>query len=320
MPMFAPLPGDIVGAPPYRAAGCLTQGLFLKGDRAAQQRFCDLALNGPAGGALVFEAVMDLVLMTAIYADTMGSVNPPDSDKGVMQEWDVGFWTAVRGGRPGDEPNWKPYWLPSYLFVDSPAAMAAGREVYGYPKTTATFESRGQDHGDPSVTLVVQHFPAFGPDKRPVIGPLVTVSTNDPTEPAPGFLETLAAAWELFSDVAPIRLGSPLPPWPGLGMPQILLRQARDPVAIGQASLQEILLVTPEPTHITGIGLLHAPTVVEFTPSASHPIMETLGLAPSQVGELGFWVEQDFEVGPAVRLLDLSSPLGGSTGEAGDGG
>ena len=302
MPMFAPLPGDIVGAPPYRATGCLTQGLFLKGDRAAQQRFCDLALNGPAGGALVFEAVMDLVLMTAIYADTMGSVNPLDSDKGVMQEWDVGFWTAVRGGRPGDEANWKSYWLPSYLFVDSPAAMAAGREVYGYPKTTATFENRGQDHGDPTVTLVVQHFPVFGPDKRPVTGPLVTVTTDAPTVPAPGLLENsrggVGAVQRRRAD--PPQL--PAAALAGAGHAAVLLRQARDPVAIGQASLQEILLVTPEPTHITGIGLLHAPTVVEFTPSASHPIMETLGLALSQVGELGFWVEQDFEVGPAVRL------------------
>ncbi|HLZ84180.1 MAG TPA: hypothetical protein VKQ54_11490 [Caulobacteraceae bacterium] len=302
MPTFTPLPGDIVGAPPYRATGCLTQGLFLKGDKGAQQRFCDLALNGPAGGALTFEAVMDLVLMTAIYADTMGSADPPDSQKGVMAERDVGFWTAVRGGAPGDEGAWKTYWLPSYLFVDSSAAMAAGREIFGYPKTTATFENRGQDRGDPTVTLVVQHFPEFGPDKRPVTGPLVTVTTGAPGAPAPGFLETLAAAWELFSDVAPIRLGFPLPPWPGLGMPQIMLRQARDATAFGQASLQEILVVTPEPTNIAGIGLLQAPTLVEIAPSASHPIMDTLGLAPSQVGELGFWIEQDFAVGPAMRL------------------
>ncbi len=302
MPLFTTLPGDIVGAPPYRAKGCLTQGLFLKGDLAAQQRFCDLALNGPAAGALTFHAVTDQVLMSAIYADTMGSVDPPDADKGVMREWDVGFWTAVRGGRPGDEENWKPYWLPSYLFVDSPAAMAAGREIYGYPKSTATFENRGQDHGDPTVTLVVQHFPVFGPNERPVTEPLVTVTAGAPNTPAPGFLETLATAWALFNDIAPLHLGFPLPPWPGLGMPQILLRQARDAVAIGQAALQEILLVTPEPTRISGVGLLHAATLVEITPSASHPIMETLGLAPSQVGELGFWIEQDFEVGPAVRL------------------
>ena len=39
-PLIVRTPGEIVGAPPYRACGCLTQGLFLKGDRIAQQVFC----------------------------------------------------------------------------------------------------------------------------------------------------------------------------------------------------------------------------------------------------------------------------------------
>jgi hypothetical protein len=307
MPTLTPLPGDVVGAPPYRASGYLAQGFFLKGDLDAQQSFCDLALNGPAAGALSFRAVTEMVLMTAIYCDTLGSANPPDSEKGVVREWDVGFWTAVRGGRPEDEADWKTYWLPSYLFVDSSAAMASGREIFGYPKTTATFEDRSNQHNDPSVTLVVQHFPAFGPGLRPVTGPLVRVTTDDPGGAAPGLAESFEAAWNIFEGVAPIRFGFPLPPWPGLGMPQIMLRQVRDPTAIGPgptnpASLQEILVVTPTPTSITGGGLLHAPTLVEITPSASHPIMETLGLASSQVGELGFWITQDFEVGAAVRL------------------
>jgi hypothetical protein len=307
MPTFTPLPGDIVGAPPYRATGCLAQGLFLRGDLDAQQRFCDLALNEPAAGALTFRAVTEMVLMTAIYCDTLGSANPPDSEKGVVQEWDVGFWTAVRGGRPGDEADWKTYWLPSFLFVDSSAAMASGREIFGYPKTTATFQDRGQDRNDPTATLIVQHFPAFGPGLRPVTGPLIQVTTDDPSEPPPGLLETFEAAWSIFEGVAPIRFGFPLPPWPGLGMPQIMLRQVRDPMSISPgptslASLQEIIVVTPTPTSITGGGLLHSPSAVEITPSASHPIMETLGLAPAQVGELGFWITQDFEVGAAERL------------------
>jgi len=216
MPTFTPLPGDIVGAPPYRGVGCLTQVLFLKGDLAAQQRFCDLALNGPAGGGLTFRAVTDMVLVTGIYADSMGSMNDADRDKGMMQEWDVGFWTAVRGGRPGDEDNWQSYWLPSFLFVDSAAAMAAGREVFGYPKTAATFQDRGQDHDDPSATLVVQHFPRYGPGERPVVEPLVRVTLDDPGAHAPSPLQSIEAAWDIVKGVAPIHFGFPMPPLPGL--------------------------------------------------------------------------------------------------------
>jgi hypothetical protein len=302
MALFAQLPGDVVGAPPYRATGCLMQGLFLQGDRGAQQAFCDLALNNPGDGAVTFEAVTDLVLMTAIYADAMGSTNPPDRDKGVMQEYDLGFWTAIHGGVTGQEATWRTYFLPSYLFVDSAPAMASGREIYGYPKTAATFQDRRSDPDDATVTVVVQHFPTFGPTERPVAEPLLTVTIDAPGAAAPGPLATIEAAWDLFKGVAPVHSGFLLPPWPGLGMPQIMLRQARDAVTLGDAAMQEILVVTPQLVRVTGVGPLHAPTTVTLTPSASHPIMETLGLAPSQVGRLGFWIEQDFEVGAAVRL------------------
>jgi hypothetical protein len=251
--------------------------------------------------------VTDMVLMTAIYSASLGSTNEADCDKGVMQEWDLGFWTAVRGGRPGDEENWKSYWLPSFLFVDSAAAMAAGREVFGYPKTAATFQDRGQDPGDPSATIIVQHFRRFGPQERPVIEPLVRITTDETAAPAPGFAQSVKDAWDIVKGVAPIHLGFEMPTLPGLGMPQVMLRQARDPTTISdgpasQASFQEILLVTPTPVAIRDIGPLHSPAVVEITPSASHPIMETLGLRQSQVGELGFWVDQDFAVAAAARL------------------
>jgi hypothetical protein len=307
LPPFIRTPGDIVGSPPYRATGCLMQAMFLSGSRTAQQSFCDAVLNRPSGGSLVFHAVTDQVLVTAIYADTMSSTDPIDASKGVMQEWDVGFWTAVHGGPVGAEDDWKTYWLPSYLFVDSPAAMAAGREVYGYPKTTAAFEARGQDHSDPTVTLVVQHFPVFGPNQRPVTGPLVKIGAGAPGVAAPDLASSVATAWSLLDkleDPMPLEQdGFHLPPLPSLSMPQILFRQARDPVTIGRASVQSVLYVAAKLLKVTGVGLLHSPTTVELMPSASHPIMETLGLRSTQVAELGFWITQDFEVGAAQPLF-----------------
>jgi hypothetical protein len=179
--------------------------------------------------------------------------------------------------------------------------------VFGYPKTAATFQDRGQARDDPSATVTVQHFARYGPGERPVVAPLVRVTLDDPGAHAPSLFEALEAAWEIVKGVAPIHFGFRMPPLPGLGMPQVMLRQARDAVAISedrvsQASSQEVLLVTPTPVAIRDVGVLRSPAVVEIAPSASHPIMETLGLGVSQVAELGFWVEQDFEVGAAVRL------------------
>jgi len=305
-PIFIRMPGDIVGAPPYRATGCLMQGLFLKGSRAAQQRLCDSVLNRPGRGEWVFHAMMDHVLVTAIYVDTMASRDAIDAAKGVIQEWDVGFWTAVHGGRVGDEERWSVYWLPSFMFVDTASAMSSGREIYGYPKTVAGFSGRSGNHADASVVLNVLHYPTFGQTARPITGPLVTIAPGGPGVAPPDFISTVKTAWDLLGGIVGgtpmIRDGLHLPPLPTLSMPQILLQQVRDPVLAGRAAVQSIVMVAPKALRVTGGGLLHAPTLVSITPSASHPIAETLGLAASQEAELGFWITQDFEVGLATRL------------------
>jgi hypothetical protein len=119
-------------------------------------------------------------------------------------------------------------------------------------------------------------------------------------------MDNLRAAWALTSDLLdpdpPAHQGFHLPPLPSLSMPQIMLRQARDPATPGQASLQSVLAVAPGLKNVHDVGLLTAPAHVDLVESASHPIMQTLGLKPSQGAELGFYVLQDFEVGPARRL------------------
>jgi hypothetical protein len=301
-PFFIRTPGDIVGLPPYRATGCLMHGFFLKGSKAAQQRLCDVVLNRPAAGEQVFHAVCDEVLVTGVYVDKMGSSNPIDATKGVIREWDLGFWTAVHGGKVGARDDWQTYWLPSFLFVDTPSAMASGREVFGYPKTVADF--RGHDPanpGDPSVALWVQHYPAYSPAQTPVTEPLVTVTSGAPDARTPGLAESFMAAWDVIGGLARHNLRH-LPPWPGICMPQILLRQVRDPVNIGRASLQSILSVTPRSRNLKPGGFLHSGTQVALAPSASHPIAETLGLATTQPAMLGLWITQDFDVGAAKTL------------------
>jgi hypothetical protein len=188
------------------------------------------------------------------------------------------------------------------MFVDSTWAMASGREIYGYPKTVATFQDRRPDRADPTVTLVTAHFPVFSPTQRPVTEALVKISMGGPGVQVPDLASTVGTAWDLLDELAPPLGEFHLPPWPHVSMPQILLRQARDPVGFVGADLQSILCVAPTALSVTGGGVLGSPIEVAITASASHPIMQTLGLRPSQVGKLGFWVTQDFEVGPAQPL------------------
>ena len=91
--------------------------LLLEGDRATQQReVCDLLLNHPSGGALTYRAISNKVMLAALYVDTMRSLDPVDGRKGVIREWDLGFWTAVHGGPTHDKRQWKFGWVPSFLF------------------------------------------------------------------------------------------------------------------------------------------------------------------------------------------------------------
>ena len=77
----------------------------------------------------------------------MTSSDPIDKSKGHVKEADIGLWIWVQGGEADKPETWGDYLLPVYLFVDSGAALSAGREVFGYPKLLGSFE-RENDNPD----------------------------------------------------------------------------------------------------------------------------------------------------------------------------
>jgi len=300
LPDFTRLPGDIVGAPPYRADGCLMQAMSLTGDRGLLQDYVDKALNRPSGGRCVFHAPTDQVMLSALYVTTMRSLDAIDSQRGVMKECDVGFWILVFGGPRGHELDWKAYWLPTFLYVDSASAMASGREIYGYPKTAGRFVQEPSSPEDPTVEIHALHMPEYGPTKRPA-DELVLQITASPT-PAPkgppGEAD-LAAAWSRFGVDAGRAKALRLPP-SLTTMPQIMLRQFRDPFQMGRASLMQGLVAPIRSIDVHDQGFLKK-GVLELTASASHSIVQTLGVdASSEVD--GFWIEQDFQIDSAQLL------------------
>lgn len=303
-PILVPVPGDIVGIPPYRAEGGHMHVLLLEGDRATQQReVCDLLLNHPSGGALTYRAISDKVMLAALYVDTMRSLDPVDGRKGVIREWDLGFWTAVHGGPTHDKRQWKFGWVPSFLFVDTASAMASGREVYGYPKTLAAWRRRQLVPQDASVELCVLHYAQHAPTARPQEQVLVQISPQKPdAADGPDTRQLDAAFWsdaglpaELVRDALPI-------PSDILSMHQVMLRQVRDPLKPGLAQHQAVIEVDVKSDPPRGAGVLPGKWHVDLLPSASHPIARTLGLQARSTTGLAFWVEQDFTVDAARQL------------------
>lgn len=294
-------PGDIVGAAPYRAEGCLMQAIVLEGDKKAQQRHIDLVLNQPAGGAFVFHVLSDLVLLSALYVETMRSLDPIDAQRGVMGEMDVGFWTAVHGGPVARPDQWTTYWFPSFLYVDTASAMSSGREIYGYPKTASRIVRGSNDPADPTVEIEALHMPLYGPTERPVEECVLKIAKPSPVVEGEKDDELdLAALWKAIRLPAQFWKGKIVPPSPP-AMPQIMLRQFRDPFVLGRSTTQEGLVAAPRSLDVTGLGFLHGGTMLDLTVSASHPIADTLGVAPTSRVR-GFWLKQDFELGAARQL------------------
>jgi hypothetical protein len=297
LPLYAQVPGEVVGSPPYLARDALVHGLLLKGSRSAQQRLCDTLLNETADGRLVFHAVTDWVLFNAVYVERMGSLDPIEKTRGTVPEIDLGFWTLVRGGIVGEESNWRLYWLPSFLFVDSGAAMAAGREIFGYFKSTSRIERRSDDPNDVAASVTCLHFRVFAPDARPVEDVLVEVS-GATGQPGSGADADLSVDLSRMLGLEP----NDAPPLPAFGMQQITLRQFRDPGGPSRASLRELLVLTLQPTKVRRVGILPSGATVRLSKSASYPIGEALGLTSENKAAFGFVVEQDFVVNWASRI------------------
>ncbi|MDB5857271.1 MAG: hypothetical protein JWQ76_960 [Ramlibacter sp.] len=302
LPKLVEIPGDIVGTPPYHGQGCVMQSLFLAGQVAAQQAFIDRLLVEPAGGALSFTVPTGAVMLAAVYAETMGSLDPHDAQKGVIREWDIGFWTGVWGGLTAQPASWTFYWVPSFLFVDTGSAMAAGREIFGYPKTVAGWSRGPVVPEDAAVSLDVLHYPVFGPTERPIGQTLVFVErAANVTAVATGKLDV--EFWH-SSGIPPQLLAGmdPVPQDLSLTIPQLLLRQVRDAAQPDRASLQAATVVEIKTSNFAGAGRIPGRWSVTVAPSASHPICATLGLAPTTTTDLACWVRQDFTV-PAARYL-----------------
>ncbi len=302
-PVFTRLPGDVVGMAPYRAEDALLQMVLLRGDRARQQDHCDATLNHPADGEVAYRVTSDTVLVTALYVGAMRSLDPIDGPKGKIREWDIAFWSPVVGGPTNAAP--RQGWLPSFMFVDTAAAMASGREIYGYPKSHAVIEPTGAAADDAGVRVKTLHFEAFGADKEPAETPILTITRNGASIP-----EDLTGSPDPWADVGfeTLAVSKDRPPPSPFSMPQITLRQTRDPVDMGRATRQSILETVPSGLKVASSGFLSGAHTVRLAPSASHPIVERLGLKTQNPALLGggVWMRLEFTVGPSRAIWQSS--------------
>lgn len=252
-----------------------------------------------------FRVSANLVLLTALYVQRMSSADPIGKSKGYVEEIDIGFWLHVYGGEAGKPFTWRPWFLPIFLCVNAPSAMASGREIFGYPKSIGNIERKSVvSINDATVRVSTEQFEKFGPNEKSSISELFSINKRDTFSEkkitdsdmdamSDSFFNCYEKNHNLSSNLLRANKASFLPI---AKMPMIFLKQFRDLTTANAACFQQIASVVTESENVR-IKSLSTDWTIEIQDSASHPLRRELGLETQQQPELGFAAELDFTVG-----------------------
>jgi len=127
-----------VPPPPWRSEDVQLDAFYLHGDLAALQRLCDRSFNAPSGGQMQFRPVTRYVVLTFQRLHNLRSQAPGCETLGTLNYCEAAFWVFVQQyDREGDKVGGTVLAIP-YIFAQNSLAVAAGREIYGFPKEYAT--------------------------------------------------------------------------------------------------------------------------------------------------------------------------------------
>jgi hypothetical protein len=202
-----------------------------------------------------------------------------------MPEVDLAFWSPLWLDQPG-APRRLVFFLP-YIFVDSSASVAAGREIYGFPKALGRFAIHRDERGLASLTLDADALRTFSPESTLSSLRLVTVERLEGE--APGAARLVEGLLSSLGD------GLALAPRLHARVPMIFLKQIRDAERPERAAHQSLVLAEARITEVRRSGFASARYRARWGEAASHPIARDLGLgAGEQEAAAAFSVDFDF--------------------------
>ena len=309
-------------------------GFFLKGERAPLQAFVDKCLNEPTGGATDYRVLSDLVLCTFADVRIGTSTQPPDSQQGYIPELSCTFWiptAAYEGGEAVRMAQFVPY-----IIVDNAWSMAAGREIYGFPKEIGTFtlptDPETADRFEVSTTTIGH----FSPKSLAEVRPLVRIERTD-DDGIIGWIKEKAGLLEGGADMAASMLHDI---WGGdigkafmtdlladaadKAVPVAFLKQFRDAADGRFACYQAIVETDITTSHIEKAGFLPGVWSCRVFDYDSHPLRRELGFEAE--GDLEcifpFHVKLNFTAGTGREVWRAGAPthkkkiavLGGGVG------
>jgi len=281
--------------PPYLARNVTNYAFFLEVDQARLERMFSRLFAEPSGGAVDIRPVGGEVMLSVAQLAAVNSTEPPQSEMSAGgSEVEIAFWATGRDVRTD-----RLVLITPYMFVDSGAAMAAGREIFGFPKQDAQIRLVG-GHPPDGVALDVLSVERFDPRTPFSVNRLLDVQRASARSDLIAGFSALAksAVTSLFTHAGRTALldhlrtvGSLLI---GGGLPVVFLKQFRDIGEPDRACYQAICEARIEVTDLHGMGVLgdYAITLHDL---ASEAIREDLGLGPGALTPFAAtWSRYDF--------------------------
>jgi uncharacterized protein with NAD-binding domain and iron-sulfur cluster len=291
--------GDAVFRGPFLQSGTDYRAFVLRADRDRLAALAHRTFTAPTGGAVTVRPLGDEVLLS--YADIarITSLEPAHARIGGMRELDVALWVPAEVEHAGERFV---AWFIPYIFVDQAAAVATGREHYGFPKVQAEIQ---RDAAGLRVDAMV--IGRQGPDAAAALGRVLTAR---PDGAAPGRLEQLAVLGKLVG--ASLTDATRLTSLFSADLPVLFLRQLRDVVDPRRAAWLEVLVANTHTRAVRSATLSDQGWVIELPHTDSHPVAADLGLPARARALAAFTMDFDFEMG-----LGRTFYAGSSVGSAG---
>ncbi len=305
LPPYVERGGELVVRAPLGMERVTMWSFVLDADRAALARLADDHLNRVCWRSGVeYRPAADFVTLAFADCRRGQALHPPDRDKGWLAERDVAFWVPLLAGRRvgGRFVGQRIVWYLPYIFADNAAAVATGREIFGFPKQHASLRFAGDPDHDASFSvdaLVIDRFDRESagaiervidvrPIERPVASGVGTLASD--------FLVAARAMWDLegLLDVATRSTGAMLRGGDDAKTGLVFLKQFRDAADPSRACYQAVIEAAATADSFRAARTL-GPHAITIRHSDSHPIARELGLRDGPLtSRLAGWLDFDF--------------------------
>jgi len=292
--------GSQIDQPPYVAENVNIYAFTVSADAAALQKLLDDRLNLPSGRTEDFVPAVPFVTFAFATIDSLYSQNPPDFDKGASSEQEFAIWISVLDRKRNQYVS-----FPPYMFVDNSYAMAAGREVYGFPKAIGWLNIPNQPYLAATFsidTLILRRFRPRTPTTRET---LIRVARIWPSR---GGLKIARTALEFEKELrhqfeGPKVVLDALERAALLRDPLVFLKQFPAGDMPGTACYQAIAKSQSTITAFHGGSPLGGQWQIDITAADSHPIATELGLLENSIKPTSqYWANYDLTIGLATNL------------------